>query len=136
MGTHVRHIIDHYHSVKSGFISKVVDYELRKRGSLAETNRHVSLAQLAAIQVWIKSLTEVSLDETITVRSDVGIDSCHIIEVKSTLARELMFACSHAVHHYAALKHAYQLLGGKSDDIDFGLASSTATFYKQQCEIS
>ncbi|MFT6920011.1 MAG: putative damage-inducible protein DinB [Cognaticolwellia sp.] len=136
MGTHVRHIIDHYHSVKSGFATQMVDYELRKRGSLVETSRQVALAQLMVIQAWIKSLAEDSLDEIITVRSDVGMGSCHIIAVKSTLARELMFASSHAIHHYAALKHAYQLLGGKFDDIDFGLASSTATFDKQQREIS
>lgn len=134
IGSHVRHILDHYYSVKIGFDTQRVDYELRERGSLVETSKSEALVQLVALQVWISSLSEDLLNQTVSVHSDVGIGSCHIIEVESTLARELMFASSHAIHHYATLKQVYQLIGGKFNDAEFGLASSTATFIKQQSE--
>lgn len=132
IGMHVRHILDHYQSVKQGMSSFQVDYELRQRGSSVESSKQEALLQLSALQIWIESLDENSLNQVVTVRSDVGIGSSHIIEVPSTLARELMFASSHAIHHYATLKQAYLMLGGFCRDNEFGLASSTATYVKQQ----
>ena len=132
IGCHVRHILDHFYSVKQGLDLGYVDYEFRRRGALVETCRNKALEQFREVQQWLTHLTEASLIQNIMVKSDIGIGRSHIVQVQSTLARELMFACSHAIHHYATLKLIFQRLGGEFNEPQFGIAPSTATFNRKQ----
>jgi hypothetical protein len=132
IGVHARHILDHFMSLQTCLETGLVDYENRRRGSLVETSLPEALNQFNNIKQWMLALTEADISQVVLVHSDVGINQTHIIEVESTLGRELMFACSHAIHHYSTLKLIFQLIGGKTH-AEFGLAPSTASFNRKQC---
>lgn len=139
IGGHIRHILDHFFSVRQAASSfeftavSIVDYELRQLGSVLETDSAKAMEAFRQLQQWITSLNGEQLAHPVIVNADVGIGSTKIVQVPSTLGRELMFCCSHAIHHYALLKSIFQALGGDMPAM-FGLAPSTASYQRSlQC---
>ncbi|GGD66566.1 DinB family protein [Lacimicrobium alkaliphilum] len=128
VGRHFRHIIDHFLAIKTAMANKVVNYDQRHRGSKTERNRALAIQQLQSLQHWLTELDDAILDQPVIVTSDIGIGKCCQVSVQSTVGRELMFACSHAIHHYALIK---QLTDNQSQPSDFGLAPATASFERR-----
>lgn len=135
IGGHIRHILDHFFSLRyaaeSDHLSSVavVDYERRQRGSVYEHDCGASIDAFKQLQHWISTLALDQLALPVIVNADVGIGSSNIVQVPSTLGRELMFCCSHAIHHYALLKSIFQSFGGQMQ-ATFGLAPSTASYQR------
>ncbi|MDP5135716.1 DinB family protein [Rheinheimera baltica] len=130
IGKHMRHILDHFFAIANS--DGLVNYEQRQRGTALEADPALALAKLAQLKTWLKQLPQQQLTRSVMVRSDIGIGTQQLVNVESTLGRELMFACSHAIHHYAMLKQLYQQQTGQCLRAEFGLAPSTATFLRQQ----
>lgn len=130
IGKHMRHILDHFFAIANA--DGLIDYELRQRGTTLETDPSQALAKLAQLKSWLSHMPQQQLAQSVMVRSDIGINKQHIICVESTLGRELMFACSHAIHHYATLKQLYQQQCQQLLSPELGLAPSTASFLRQQ----
>ena len=129
-GAHMRHIIDHYQAIISGFNYQLIDYDVRERGSKFESSPRLAIDKFNAIADWIKQLTEDKLNKQITLATEVSVSNKNIQHVQTTVARELVFAGSHAVHHYAMIAQisfAQKNLHPQS----FGLAPATATFLRQ-----
>lgn len=129
IGHHTRHINDHFFAVKNSLASGIVDYETRQRGSLTEKSLLTGIQELTQFQSWVGSVPTARFDEDILVNADIGVGESNIIQLKSSLGRELMFSCSHAIHHYAVMKLVFQKLGGRADS-QFGISPSTATFMR------
>lgn len=132
IGRHLRHIADHFSALVQGEGNELVDYEARSRDSLMESCRETCRETFVDIQQWLMALKPEDLPQTLLVRTDVGIGEALVTTLPSTLARELAFVCSHAVHHYAIIRIIAQALGCETDRV-FGLAPSTATFERNQC---
>lgn len=139
IGGHIRHILDHFFSVRHAAEPihapgmSVVDYEIRQRGSILETDCAIAVGAFRQLQHWITTLDPDQLAQPVIVNADIGIGTTKIVRVPSTLGRELMFCCSHAIHHYALLKSIFQALGGEMH-ATFGLAPSTASYQRSlQC---
>jgi hypothetical protein len=131
IGHHVRHILDHFMSLQTCLETGLVNYEIRKRGSSLETSLSEALNKFSEIKRWMLTLTETDLNRVVGVNTDVGIGQTYIVQAQSTLARELIFVSSHAIHHYSTLKMIYQFIGGITAT-EFGLAPSTASFNRGQ----
>lgn len=131
IGGHVRHIIDHFVALEFASESLVVDYELRQRNSVVERDIKEALMRLESLKVWLAAVPDETFEKTVMVHSNVGIGTDNVMTVTSTFGREVMFACSHAIHHYATMKMIHQGLGGESSE-QFGLAPSTASYLRQQ----
>ena len=135
IGGHIRHILDHFFSIQHAaehihdIGMNIVDYEFRQRGSVLETDCAEAVAAFMQFQYWITNLDPNQLAQPVIVNADVGIGSTKILQVPSTLGRELMFCCSHAIHHYALLKSIFRSLGGEMPST-FGLAPSTASYQR------
>lgn len=136
IGGHVRHILDHFQSIQrstrvGSTWFRFVDYEIRERGGALETDIAMAIQTMHQVHNWISLLDDQELTVAVTVNADVGIGDIKLMQVPSTLGRELMFCCSHAIHHYAVLKSIYQALGGQVSP-NFGLAPSTANHLRSQ----
>ncbi|WP_181901524.1 DinB family protein [Thalassotalea euphylliae] len=131
IGGHIRHVIDHFVALEFALESSVVNYELRQRNSPIERDLAEALARLEQLKTWLLALPDSVFTQTVEVQADVGIGSDNVMSVTSTLGRELMFACSHAIHHYATMKAIHLCFGGETSE-QFGIAPSTATFLRQQ----
>lgn len=139
-GAHMRHIIDHYLAVISGMESELIDYDVRDRGSKVELSPIFAQEKLVEIAQWIESLSEDDLQRSITLTTEVSITKKKVQKVPSSIARELIFVSSHALHHYAMISQISiaqkSILSRPSTKAGvqpntFGLAPATATFIRK-----
>jgi len=102
-GAHMRHIIDHYQAIISGLENDLIDYDIRKRGSNFELSPRLAIEKLNEIANWIEVIAEDDLNKLITLATELSVSRQNIQHVQTSVARELVFASSHAVHHYAMI---------------------------------
>lgn len=134
-GAHIRHIIDHYQAIIASEETQLINYDTRSRGTSIETNPAIANAKIKEIIPWLKQLTPVQLQQKVSLSTEVSISTKEIHIVQTTLARELIFVASHAVHHYAMISqimHAQAKHNKKSLPSQyFGLAPATATYLRE-----
>ncbi|WP_426369391.1 DinB family protein [Pseudocolwellia sp. HL-MZ7] len=130
-GSHIRHIIDHYQSVISGIESGVIDYDLRLRGSKVEENPQLALNKFDEIEAWMSNLTHSDLNQTISLSTEVSTSTKELQIVQTSLARELIFVGSHAVHHYAMITQI-TFAQTTTANTSFGIAPATATYLREK----
>lgn len=130
-GAHMRHILDHYLALRSGATEGTVDYNIRHRNSPVETSTDAAIQKWQELEQWLKSLNQSDLDKQITVISEMSISETQNAVCQSTVARELIFVSSHAIHHYSLLA-VISSLQGNPVDANMGLAPATASYQRQQ----
>jgi hypothetical protein len=138
-GSHIRHIIDHYLAIMSGINNELIDYDIRVRGGELESSPQLAKNKLNEITIWIKSLSEDELSKIIMLSTETSVTSKNIQTVQSTIARELIFAGSHAVHHFAMIAQisfAQKSVLQTTELLqNFGLAPATATFLRKNGDL-
>jgi hypothetical protein len=124
VGSHLRHVIEHYEALIFPACHGVVNYDSRPRDVELERSAQVARARLLALLQRLLPEYRLSLDEPLSVRGKGGPGGEFDFTVGSTIGRELVFAASHAVHHFALLKaHCQQQ--GISVGANFGKAPAT-----------
>ncbi len=129
LGRHLRHILDHYQALLEGCGAGRIDYESRERAPGLEREPALALERLSEIRDGLARLTEHSstpLQLTYPVEEG-GVS----LSLTTSLARELAFLTSHAVHHMALLGLLAQQLGVALPD-DFGVHPSTLRHWRRQ----
>jgi hypothetical protein len=124
IGAHMRHIINFVEAVIDGAISGSVDHASRLRDRLIETDRSMASTKLRSL---IDALTKVPMNvaELISVTCELDPSVQHL----STLGREIEFAISHTVHHYALIRERLENAGLEFDQ-RFGVAPSTLEYWR------
>ena len=130
-GSHIRHIIDHYLAIKVGASTGLIDYDVRSRGEEVESNRLIAIEMLSEIANWINSLSVEDLNNQISISTEVSISKKETHSFSSSLGRELIFAASHAIHHYAIITQISTQLKTKTPE-GFGIAPATSSFLREQ----
>ena len=125
VGSHMRHVLDHYNSLVNGLSSGVVDYDDRVRGTKIETDLVTCISVAKELKCRLEKL-EIELGKSVRVivsantgESDAGSES--------SIGRELQFLASHTVHHYALIAIASRMQGITPLD-SFGVAPSTLKY--------
>lgn len=127
IGQHIRHVLDHYQAVVN-VANGVIDYDRRRRDVRLESCKQLALAE---IQQTIDVLTHLE-DGAVRVHSEVSPSDKVVVEVHSTIKRELLFVTSHAVHHFALIALLLRLQGVVVPD-SFGVAPATLTHQRTHC---
>jgi uncharacterized damage-inducible protein DinB len=130
-GVHMRHILDHYLALIEGLDRGLVNYNKRNRYSQVETCPQTALTQWQKIAAWLTQISQMDADLPLTVVSETSVIETQNATVQSTLARELVFVSSHAVHHFSLLAVISSLLGNQQQ-LNLGIAPTTATYLRQQ----
>ena len=104
------------------------DYDRRRRDVRLESCKQLALAE---IQQTIDVLTHLE-DGAVRVHSEVSPSDKVVVEVHSTIKRELLFVTSHAVHHFALIALLLRLQGVVVPD-SFGVAPATLTHQRTHC---
>ena len=130
-GTHMRHILDHYLALKDGLNQGLVNYNKRNRYSSVETCPQTALLEWNKIEQWLQNVSQLDVNMPLIVVCETSVNGTQNAQTKSTLARELVFVSNHAIHHFSLLAVINSLLGNK-DEVNFGIAPSTATYISQQ----
>lgn len=129
-GAHMRHIIDHYLALIVGLPSGEIDYDVRHRNSKVALEPQLALDKLAQISYWIQSLEITDLTRALTLSTEISVHEKKVQSVPTSLARELVFAGSHAVHHYAMIAQIAQQQEMWLPS-NFGIAPTTATYLRK-----
>ena len=70
----------------------------------------------------------------VTLKTEVSVTSQNVQKVQTSVARELVFAGSHAVHHYAMIAQI-SFAQTKALPHTFGLAPATATYMRENSSL-
>ncbi len=131
VGSHLRHIIEHYDALLFPAQAGVVDYDSRARNRELETQAAVARRRLQALSHCLQDRAAAWIDEPVRVVGLAGTAGEFSFAAPSSTARELAFVASHAVHHFALLKtHCQQQ--GTPTPAHFGKAPSTVAHERAQ----
>lgn len=124
IGPHLRHVIEHYEALTQQLPTLSVDYDSRARDRTPERSPLVARARIEALQQQLQALDVEAVSEPIAIHLRGGLAGEENFVSFSTLARELLFVASHAVHHYALIQ-MYCKAQGIFLGADFGKAPAT-----------
>lgn len=130
VGKHYRHVLDHFTCLLRGLPSRRVNYDEREREFKLETDLDHAFATTLDLIERLRSLSVTILKQPCLVAYTVGYGDVNAAQIPSTVARELAFAISHAVHHYALIR----LICAAQEvalPVEFGVAPSTLRFQYQ-----
>ena len=130
IGQHFRHIFDFYNCICNGVTDSRVDYAKRERDTLIETDPEYAANEFNRI---LQSCSELDEELNIEVVADFSSElNASRPVVKSTLARELMYAYDHAVHHLAMIKMGLKETNPSLKvNKNLGVAPSTVKHWQQ-----
>lgn len=126
IGSHMRHVIDHFLALIHGHSKGHIDYNKRNRYNNIEQFPSAAIESLEDIAHWLSNLNDENLDKPITVTTEIDVSRTRSTTCQSTLQRELVFASSHAIHHYALIRIICSMQNKKVPDF-FGYAPATIT---------
>ncbi|MDP1931785.1 MAG: hypothetical protein Q8L60_10035 [Gammaproteobacteria bacterium] len=127
VGLHVRHVMDHLQAFLTGLATGEVDYNVRRRRSLCETDPAIASEQLNSL---IKKLTELRTPKVdLFVVSEIDCFSTRSERFQSNAGREMLYLINHTIHHAAYIR---LLLRGSGLALPahIGVAPCTATFHR------
>jgi hypothetical protein len=120
IGEHIRHIIELFQQLVSGYNEGIVDYDKRERNIAIQQNIDYAVECIGTIicklerpdkPLYLSSLY--NNDEKMT---------------ESNYFRELIYNIEHCIHHQAIIKIALLSINKNVTDDDFGVAKSTLIF--------
>lgn len=133
IGPHVRHIIEHFDALQKALDNTEqpgeLDYDARARDPRVEAEPAFALSRLHGLQQWLDDpdWCDASFNLPLAVHLRGGLQGEHNFASQSTVARELTFLASHAVHHFAILQ-GYAKQEGRSLGAGLGKAPATVAF--------
>jgi hypothetical protein len=125
IGAHVRHILEFYVClIRRDQVQ--INYDKRDRNKRLEEERSYCLQ---IIPVIISTLETYKTDHQLLLMSNFSEKSDEVIELKSSLFRELAYCLEHSVHHEAIIKIGINSFCHEIEMIEtFGVAASTVRF--------
>jgi hypothetical protein len=131
IGKHVRHILEFYECLQKGVPHNSVDYDLRNRDLMLETNVEYANRFIGKTMLWISFI---NADKMMTLIANFSNDADEKMEIQTTCYRELAYNIEHAIHHMAIIKIAID------NDFkhvtlpeNFGVAYSTVNYQQTVC---
>ena len=125
IGEHCRHVIEIFEAVFRALDSDIdfVDFSYRERKVILSEDPDYAKQFLLILSSKLDNLSTTDLSRTIKVKDNLGQG---ILCQESTVGSCLMFACNHAIHHFAQLKTmAFNLGISLDDNKDFGYNPTT-----------
>jgi len=124
IGSHLRHNLNFVEAVIDGALCGSIDYGARTRDRRVETDRSHASSKVRSLMDALARIP-IHLAEAVTVTSELNPR----LRLYSTLGRELEFAISHTVHHYALIRERL-LQNGIHFEPQFGVAPSTLEYWR------
>lgn len=125
IGAHVRHVLDHVNALAEHPRPQVLSYDYRLRDTRIEQSRLAGIAALRLAIARLDDLPEGPRDQMVTLEAMVEHGRAPVA-VTTSLARELVFALQHTIHHQAIIAILLQQVGVTAP-ARFGYAPATPT---------
>lgn len=125
IGQHVRHVIELYQEMITGYTCGEINYENRRRNFLIETDKVFAITQMQAL---LTAIIKPDKKLKLTTEYDMDADSC--ITVETNFTREIIYNIEHTVHHMALIKVGFKSAFNIDLPNEFGVAASTLKYRK------
>lgn len=129
IGPHLRHCINHFQSILSGMIDGHIHYDARDRDPRIEQEPEYASRYLDRIISDLSQISDYDFSKPVKV-VQLASSRGNASVVDSSLARELIFASSHTIHHVALIVE----IAARQDFAlpnELGVAFSTAQHQNQ-----
>ena len=126
VGQHVRHIIELFQCLESGYPEAKVNYEKRKRDPEIETNRELACGLLKIIFEGLERE-----DKNLVLLANFDEYSNQPVEIATNYYREVAYNLEHAIHHMALMRVGITEISDITLSEHFGMAISTIKHRKQ-----
>jgi len=130
IGGHIRHNLDHVAAALTGLPIGVVDYDLRSRGTVVETDRGAAMAVTRQLEATLAQIDWCSVPGAVRLTVLPSAER-PAIELLTTPDRELAFVLSHTIHHNALIAVIAASVGAVVPK-GFGYAPSTVVYQRGQ----
>lgn len=127
IGQHVRHIIELFLCLETGYETGLVNYEKRKRDYRIETDKQLASDLLKDIYHRLDRP-----DKELLLEAGDYTDDIETVIVKTNYYRELVYNLEHTIHHMALIRVGINEVSKIQLPDEFGVAYSTIK-YRQQC---
>ena len=124
IGEHTRHIIEMFQCLENQYENGIVNYDIRKRDYLIQTN--TDFAQKCILQI----LNQIEKPNK-SLQLQQIVDGEELL-IDTNYNRELLYNLEHCIHHQALIKVAVIQSETIKIDENFGVARSTIE-YRKQC---
>jgi hypothetical protein len=128
IGQHLRHTLEFFGCLRSGYQHGVVNYDSRAHDHIIEHDKFVALAAIDDTMGFIEGL----VDRPMLLQVGYDLREETFQELDTTVFRELVYNIEHAVHHMAIIKiGVHELAPYIKLAPDFGIAVSTIRHREQ-----
>lgn len=127
IGQHVRHIIELFQCLESGYGSGLVNYEKRKRDLRIETDKAFASGLLIEVHQGLEKANKALKLEACYDEHDT-----EPLTLDTNFYREVAYNLEHTIHHMALIRVGITEVSDIELPEEFGVASSTIK-YRQQC---
>ncbi|HEX9509486.1 MAG TPA: hypothetical protein VF939_03320 [Puia sp.] len=127
IGQHVRHILELFICLETGYDSGVVSYENRKRDAKIESDKECSIGLLRNIPMGLQLYNKMLMLE-----SGYDESSDRTVKIPTNYFREVAYNLEHTVHHMALIRVGFNELSLTCLPESFGVAASTIK-HKRAC---
>ena len=129
IGAHYRHSLEHFKILLEAANETQVDYDQRERDAGLENERLFALQVTRDFRHAARFLSTMPANRPIEARYKISYAGSGACSAASTVGREIMYAVSHAIHHYALIG---LICGMRKIPVpeDFGVAPSTVEYQK------
>jgi uncharacterized damage-inducible protein DinB len=101
IGQHTRHILEFYDGLLQGYACGCINYDMRKRAMILETDTSAALATI----VEICSNLSLLQDKSLLLQGDFSHEeSEQNSAIQTSVFRELAYCLEHSIHHQALIK--------------------------------
>ena len=129
IGAHYRHSLEHFKILLEAANETQVDYDQRERDAGLENERLFALQVTRDFRHAARFLSTLSVNRPIEARYKISYAGSGTCSAASTVGREIMYAVSHTIHHYALIG---LICGMRKIPVpeDFGVAPSTVEYQR------
>ena len=130
IGAHYRHSLEHFQLMFEALQQPAINYDNRARDGALENERLLALSLTRDFRHAARFLSPAQLERAIEARCQTSYSDAAPASAASTFGREVMYAVSHAIHHYALIALICRLRKIPLPQ-NFGLAPSTLEYLRQ-----
>lgn len=124
IGGHMRHILEFMQTLHNGLTGGVVDYELRERNPVFETDPVATEECLRFLLQGLSHALMQSPESHLLTLHETPYVGANKVALTSSLEREILFIIQHGIHHLAIIK---MLAASQNITLDASIGLAIAT---------
>jgi len=128
IGQHLRHTLEFFQCLETGFEAGVINYDRRNHDKRIETDKSLAISSINRVRDFVRVKID---DKALTLEVSFERHSRENCIIQTYYSRELAYNIEHAIHHMAIMKIGVREVAPYVQLPDhFGVAASTVRYHE------